>query len=192
MRESLSSRWYAPLVAIGVAALVLMIIALAVVEVLVAAAPPTGGASGWNAPLERAGDALRAGDVAQALAWWQEARGEALRSGTWEAMIEVGDAARRLAAGGGLRREGDARAREAYMTALLRARRDHSVDGVLRAAVAFGELGDRAVVAHALRIAQREAGQDPRAREQVRAVADRWMSPTLEAGTPTSPGGAQP
>jgi len=192
MNESLSTRWYAPLVAIGVAALVLVIVALAIVEVLVAAAPPTTSPSGWNAPIERAGDALREGDVAQALAWWQEARREALRSGTWEAMIEVGDASRRLAAGGGFRREGDASAREAYMTALLRARRDHSVDGVLRTAVAFGELGDRAVVAHALRIAEREAGQDPRAREQVRAVAHRWMSPPLEAGTPISPGGPQP
>lgn len=192
MNESLSSRWYAPLVAIGVAALVLVIIALAIVEVLVAAAPPAGGPGGWNAPLDRAGDARRAGDVAQARAWWQEARREALRSGTWEAMIDVGDASRRLAANGGFPREGDARAREAYMTALLRARRDHSVDGVLRAAVAFGELGDRAVVAQALRIAEREAGQDPRARAQVRAVADRWMSPLLEAGTPISPGGPQP
>ena len=156
-----------------------------------AAAPPTTSASGWNAPIERAGDALREGDVAQALAWWQEARREALRSGTWEAMIEVGDASRRLAAGGGFRRQGDASAREAYMTALLRARRDHSVDGVLRAAIAFGELGDREVAAHAVRIAEREAGQDPRAREQVRAVAARFMSAPLEAGTPLSPGGPQ-
>jgi hypothetical protein len=192
MTDSWSSRWYAPLVALGVAALVLVIVALAIVEVLVAAAPPLPGPSGWNAPLERAGDALRDGDVAQALAWWQEARREALRSGTWEGMIEVGDASRRLAAGDSFRREGDARARQAYMTALLRARREHSVDGVLRAAVAFGELGDRDVVAHALRIAEHQAAQDPRAREQVRAVANRWMSPSLEAGHPMSPGGVQP
>ena len=187
-----SSRWYAPLVAIGVAALVLVIVALAIVEVLVAAAPPLPAPSGWNAPLERADDALRDGDVAQALAWWQEARREALRSGTWEGMIEIGDASRRLAAGDRVRREGDARARQAYMTALVRARRDHSVDGVLRAAVAFGELGDREVVAHALRIAEHQAAQDPRAREQVRAVAHRWMRPSFEAGYPMSPGGVQP
>jgi hypothetical protein len=191
MSESLSGRWYTPFVVIGVAALLLVIVALAIVEVLVAAAPPAGGPSGWNAPIDRAGEALRDGDVAQALAWWHEARREALRSGTWEAMVDVGDASRRLAADGGFRREGDARAREAYMTALLRARRDHSVDGVLRAAVAFGELGDREVVAHAVHIAEREAGQDPRAREQVRAVAARFMSAPLEAGTPISPGGPQ-
>src|SRR4051812_1454078 len=96
MTETWSSRWYAPLVAIGGAALVLMIVALAIVEVLVAAAPPLPGPSGWNTPLGRASDALREGDVAQALAWWQEAQREALRSGTWEGMVEVGDASRRL------------------------------------------------------------------------------------------------
>src|SRR4029078_13090193 len=91
--------------------------ARALVQVLGAPAPPASGPSGWNAPIDRAGEALRDGDVAQALAWWHEARREALRSGTWEAMVDVGDASRRLAAGGGFRREGDARAREAYMNA---------------------------------------------------------------------------
>ena len=192
MAESWSSRWYTPLVVIGVAALGLVIVALAIVEVLVASAPPAPGPSGWNTPLERSGEALRDGDVAQALMWWQEAQQEALRSGRWEGMIAVGDASRRLAILGGSRREGEARARQAYLTALLRARRDHSVDGVLRAAVGFGELGDREVVAHALRIAERQAAHDPRAREHVRAVAERWMSPSLEAATPTTPGGPQP
>lgn len=192
MTESWSSRWYAPLVALGVAVLVLLIVALAIVEVLVAAAPAVPEPTGWSAPLERADEALREGDVARAQAWWREARMEALRSGGWEGMIEVGDASRRLGARAGRRRDGEALARDAYMTALLRARREHSVDGVLRAAVAFGELGDRDVVAHAVRIAERQAAQDPRAREHVRAVADRWMTPSLEAGHPTTPGGPQP
>lgn len=187
-----SSRWYAPLVVVAVAALVLVIVALAIVEVLVAAAPQLPSPGGWHAPLDRAQEALREGDAAQALSWWQEARREAVRSGTWEGMIEVGDGSRRLATSDASRRDADARAREAYMTALLRARRDHSVDGVLRAAVAFGELGDRAVVAHALHIAEREAAHDPQAREQVRAAAARWTSPSLEAGHPLTPGGPQP
>jgi len=190
MKESWSSRWYAPLVAIGVGVLVLLIIALAIVEVLVASAPPAPSPAGWNAALERAHEAARDGDTAQALSWWQEARREALRSGTWEAMIDVGDASRRLATDAAARRDAQTRAREAYMTALLRARRDHSVDGVLRAAAAFGELGDRAVVAHAFRIAEREAARDPQAREQVRAA--RWKSRSLEAGHPNHSGGAQP
>ena len=184
--------WYTPLVVIGVAALIVVVVALAIVEVLVAAAPPAFGPSSWSIPLERSEEALRDGDVSQALAWWQEARQEALRSNRWEGLIEVGDASRRLGIRSGFRRDGEAQARQAYMTALLRARRDHSVDGLLRAADAFGELGDKDVVAHALRIAERQAAQDPRVREQVRAVADRWMNPSLEAEPQTIPGGAQP
>jgi hypothetical protein len=192
MTESWSTRWYAPLVAIGAAVLVVMIVALAIVEVLVAEAPPIGPGA-WTTPLERADTSLRDGDVAQALAWWREARLAALRSQQWESMIDVGDASRRLGARGGFRGDGDALARDAYMTALLRARRQRSTDGVLRAAVAFGELGDRDVVVHAVRIAERQAGHDPRARQHVRAVADRWMTPPLEAGTrDPNPGGLQP
>jgi hypothetical protein len=191
LTETWASRWYTPLVMLGVAALVLLIIALAIVEVLVAATPAVPGPTGWSTPLERADEALRDGDVAQALAWWREARMEALRSGGWEGLIEVGDASRRLGVRAGLRRDGDMRARDAYMTALLRARAEHSVDGVLRAAAAFGALGDRDVVAHAVRIAEHEAAHDSRARERVRAVADRWMTPSLDAH-PTTPGGPQP
>ena len=192
MTESWSSRWYTPLVGLGVALLVLLIVALAIVEVLVAAAPPLSTPSGWSTPLEFADNALRDGDVAQALAWWREARMEALRSGRWEGMIEVGDASRRLGARAELDRDGTALARDAYMTALLRARREHSVDGVLRAAAAFGELGDREVVAHAVSIAEHQAAHDPRAQAHVRAVADRWMTPSVEAGHPRIPGGQQP
>jgi hypothetical protein len=188
--ESWSTRWYMPLLALGVAALVLMILALAIVEVLVAEAPRVVAPGSWTTPLERADEALRDGDVRQALAWWREARSVALRSRQWEGLVEVGDASRRLGARGGFRPEGEAHARDAYMTALTRARRQHSLDGVLRVAIAFGELGDREVVAHAVRIAAHEAADDPRARERVRAVADRWMTRPREAPTPaTIPGG---
>ena len=192
MSESWSTRWYTPLVAIGVGALVLMIVALAVVEVLVASVPPVQTPAGWSMPLERADEALREGDVAQALAWWREARMEALRDRGWEGLIEVGDASRRLGVRGGFRRDGEALARDAYMAALLRARREQSLDGILRAASAFGELGDREVVVHALRMAERQAAEDPRAREHVRAVAERWTTPSFEAERLRTPGGVQP
>jgi len=160
MTESWSTRWYTPLIAMGVGLLVLLIVALAIVEVLVASAPPTQVPAGWSVSLERADEALRDGDVAQALSWWREARMEALRGGGWEGMIQVGDASRRLGARGGFRQDAEAFARDAYLTALLRARRAHSVDGVLRAARAFGELGDREVFDHAIRIAERQAAHD--------------------------------
>lgn len=188
MTEWWSTRWYTPLVAIGVALLIVLILALAIVEVLVAKAPDITGPAAWVTPLERAERALSDGDVAQALAWWREARGAALRSGQWEGMIEVGDASRRLGARGGFRHDGDALARDAYRTALLRARGLHSVDGVLRAATAFGQLGDQDIVRQAVRIAEHHAGHDPRALEQIRAVADRWTTHSVKTEHPT-PGG---
>jgi hypothetical protein len=190
MSEPWSTRWYTPLVVLGGAVLVLLVLALALVEVLLADVARVPRPVSWTTPLERSDEALRDGDVAQALTWWREANVVALRSRQWEGMIEVGDAARRLGVGAGLRRDGDALARNAYMTALLRARRQGSLDGMLRAAVGFGELGDREVVAHVVRLAERRTGGDRRAHDQVRAVADRWLTPPLEAGTRRSvPGG---
>jgi len=188
--ESWATRWYTPLVALGVALLLLLILALAVVEVLVANAPEVDPPGAWLTPLERAEVALSDGDVAQALAWWREARGLALRSGQWDGLIEVGNASRRLGARGGFRRDGDALARDAYRTALFRARREHSLDGVLRATDAFGRLGDRDVVVQALRIAQAQAGNDPRSQERVRRAADRWRTLPLDAAHPFD--GGQP
>jgi hypothetical protein len=64
---------------------------------------------------------------------------------SWEAALQAGDEARA---------RGDvATARRAYMRALFRARGEQSRVGVLRAAEGFHHLGDREVVAQALRIA---------------------------------------
>jgi hypothetical protein len=112
------------------------------------------------------------------MAWWREARMSAIRSGEWEALIEVGDASRRVGEASGFRQDADSQAREAYLAALLRAQRQRSLEGVLRAAGAFGELGDREVTAQAIRIAERQAGHDPLALDHVRAVADRWSVPS--------------
>ena len=59
-------------------------------------------------------------------------------------------------------------AREAYLTALIRARRDRSVDGALRSAEAFRQLGDRAVVEQSLHIAGQLAAGDEQAQAKVR------------------------
>jgi hypothetical protein len=89
--------------------------------------------------------ALARGDSPAATAAWREAYVAAHVSRDWPGMLAVGDAA--LRAG---RRTGDAelfapRARRAYLTGLLRARRHASPDGLLAAADAFGRLGDREV-----------------------------------------------
>lgn len=194
MAEWWSTRWYTPLLALGAVLLALLVAGIAVMEMFaseVSSAPPPPG---WAVSLERADVALGGGDATAAVAAWREANTAAIRSGQWEAMIAVGDAARRLVVQDATPREGLGRARLAYLTALYRARRDHSVEGVLRAATAFGELGDREVFAQALRIAEQQAGHDPVKRARVRSVADRWTSPPLENDRrePISRGGHQP
>ena len=165
-----------PIVLTGVVLLTLLVLALIAVEVLVADAPGAIAARSWT-PLARADEALLDGDLAAALAWWREARLTAIRSGQWEGLIEVGDASLRLGEAGGFRRDAESQARQAYLGALLRAQRQRSLEGVLRAATAFGELGDRDVTVQALRIAERQAGRDPLALNHIRAVADRWSIP---------------
>jgi|SRR5688572_5451101 len=187
MPEWWSSRWYTPLVLLGVGLVSLLGVALAGVEVLTTAVPPSVTPRLWTSPLAQVERALAEGDHAAALSWWRDANAAALRSGQWEGMIEVGDSARRLEAGAVL-------ARQAYLTALFRARQQRSLDGLLRAAAAFGELGDHDVLDQALRIAEREAGLDPLANARVKNVADRWMRLplTTERRDPRHPGGQLP
>ena len=187
MREWWSTRWYAPLMALGAGLLVVLGIALASVEVLTEASPRSVAPRTWTPALSRVDQALAAGDGVGALSWWREANAAALRSGLWESMVEVGDAARRLDAGTAL-------ARQAYLTAFVRARHQGSLDGLLNAAARFGALGDHEVLAQVLRFAEREAGLDRRARERVQAVAERWSRTprTTEHHDPRYPGGQLP
>ena len=187
-------RWYVPILLSGAALLGLLVLALVAVEVLVADSPGATGSRAWTPPLARADEALRDGDLAAALAWWREARMTAIRSGQWEGLIEIGDASRRLGEAGGFRQDAETQAREAYLGALLRAQRQRSLEGVLRAAGAFGELGDREVTAQAIRIAERQAGRDPRALDYVRSVADRWSVPSkpTQRSEQPNPRGEQP
>src|SRR5262245_1077028 len=181
MSEWLSTRWYTPLLALGALLLALLIAGIAVMEMFASEVPSAVSLDGWSASLDRTDAALAAGDATAALSAWREANAAAIRSGQWEGMIAVGDAARRLGAQYRAPREYLGRAHQAYLTALYRARRDHSVEGVLRAADAFGELGDSEVFARALRIAEQQAGRDPVKRARVRSIQERWTSPSPDA-----------
>jgi hypothetical protein len=194
MAEWWSTRWYTPLLALGALLLGLLVAGIAVMEMFASEIPSAAAPDEWAAPLDRSDAALAGGDAAAALTAWREANAAAIRSGQWEGMIAVGDAARRLGARGGTPRDSLMRARQAYLTALYRARREQSVEGALRAAAAFGELGDRDVLAQALRIAEQQAGRDPVKRARVRSVTERWMSSPVENGHRDSPltGGHQP
>jgi hypothetical protein len=182
MAEWWSTRWYTPLLALGALLLALLVAGIAAMEMFASEGPSAVALEGWTESLDRIEAALAGGDATAALSAWREANAAALRTGQWEGMIAVGDAARRLGAQYGVPREYLGRARQAYLTALYRARRDHSVDGVLRAAAAFADLGDREVLAQALGIAAQQAGRDPVKRARVRATAEHWTnpSPTLQ------------
>jgi hypothetical protein len=116
-----------------------------------------------------------------AQAAWREAYATAHASHGWPGMIVVGDAALRLGRATGTAAVSESRARRVYLTALLRARRERSLDGVLTAGEAFGRLGDRDVVQQAAAIAADLAARsgDDLARRRVQAFRSQWVAGPL-------------
>lgn len=114
--------------------------------------------------------AMRAADTAHR---------RATRDGRWEPLIEVGDAYQRIAARAGAPEAAGKRARDAYGAALRSARHAESVDGVLRAAEAFAQVGDATEVESSLRVARELAGSDSEAIADVKAATAR-LSDLLE------------
>jgi hypothetical protein len=135
----------------------------------------------WNAYLQIVDKELASGHIDGAVRVWHDAYGAALRSRGWEGMIAVGDAFMRIGHAAGTPGGARMNAREAYLTALIRARRNRSVDGALRSAEAFRELGDRAVVEQCLYIAAQLAAADERAQQMVREARQRWTGPPAVA-----------
>jgi hypothetical protein len=131
-------------------------------------------AMGWVQTLETMDRALAEGRVADASWDWAAAYRAAAVTPGWEGLIAVGEGARRVALAAG-RPEGDARARELYMMALGRARRSGTLEGVLRTAQAFSDLGDGEVVERCLDAARQIAVRagDVEAEARVRAMAGR-------------------
>src|SRR5262245_47168695 len=108
----------------------------------------------WKARLQQMDGAMVRNDFAAAEGLWREAYEAALRSRHWEGMVAVGDAYRRLGERAGFGKAADAKARETYLAALFRARGEGSVEGVLRAAQGFVDLGDLEVVEQCLVVAR--------------------------------------
>ena len=104
-----------------------------------------------RAALVSVDEALARGDAAASVRAWQEAYEAARMNRGWRGLVEVGDARVRIEteAHGAV----PPRARRVYMVALNRARAERSVDGVVRVAEGFSQLGDREVTERALRIA---------------------------------------
>lgn len=165
-----------------------MMVALAVVIITaIELAAATAGEAPAYVHYERADDALAAGDVVRALRHWQEGYAAAVGSRRWEGLVEAGDLYRRIGARG--RFETALRARDCYLLALVRARGERSLDGVLRATEAFVDLGDAEPVERGLEIARQLAAgdADPHARERIERLAARWAARAGRAGTGTPP-----
>lgn len=120
---------------------------------LIPEASAEAGRGDWAARIAEMDRALAQGQTQAATAAWREAYVAAHVSRDWPGMIAAGDAAVRAGRATGTPEVFAPRARRAYLTALLRARRQASRDGVLAAAEAFGRLGDRDVERQARSVA---------------------------------------
>ena len=139
--------------------------------------------SPWEIHIQKVDEALAERNADAAVRAWHDAYIAALGSWRWEGMVAVGDAYLRIGEGPVSRHASQAKARQIYLAALFRAHQQVSLDGVLRAAEAFADLGDREVVEQSIRIAERLAEQDgdPQAGNRVRTFAERWAARVVEA-----------
>lgn len=128
----------------------------------------------WRAHLGVVEKELERGHVDVAVRAWQDAYGAALANRGWEGMIAVGDAFMDIGRASGTPRGARMNAREAYLVALIRARRDRSVDGAIRSAEAFQALDDRATVEQCFHVAAQLAAEDDQALQKVREARQRW------------------
>ena len=141
MRELWSSRWLCLLIPAIVSTLGPMLLAAAVRDVLADHAIGTDAQLAWQARLLKVEQAMGRGEFATAESLWREAYAAALKSRHWEGVIAAGDTYRALGAQAGFRANSVAKARQAYLTALFRARNEGSLAGVLITAERFAELG---------------------------------------------------
>jgi len=178
MMEISSSRWLCLSLPAIASTLGLMLLVANVIDGFADHAIGTGIQIAWQAQLLKVEEALARGDLATAEGQWREAYAAALKSRHWQGMVAAGDTYRVLGARAGFRAASVRKAREAYLTALFRARGEGSLEGVLRAAERFAKLGDHGVVEHCIRVAQQVAAQsrDPQATEHVRAFSERWAA----------------
>jgi hypothetical protein len=126
----------------------------------------------WLGHLRALDQALGRYDVAGARRAWERTQVAAYQSPGWEGLIAAGRAGLRIARVDGDTSSGPPTARRAYFTALYRACRENSFEGILYAAEAFRELGDQEVVEECLGLAEYQL-DDSRVRRRVAAFARR-------------------
>jgi hypothetical protein len=165
----------APRLVLPLVMLAAAVAGLLAVSACACVAPPAPvSQAAWREHLQTADSAMAERNVSRAIRVWHEARSAALRSGSWDALVEVGDASLRIGELAAAREGARAQARSLYLRALFRARDHRSLDGVLRATEAFASLGDADVVEQGLRVAGHIAAtQGPAARDRVREATIR-------------------
>ena len=148
---------------------------------------PTAAVTPWTAHLEAMDAAIAANNASAAVLSWRHAYAAALDQPGWRGLVEVAGAALRIGTIPGFKKAAESRARESYWTALFRARRQGSLNGVLDTAEAFGALGDRVMVEQCIRIAERLAvlTGDTEAADRVRVLAADLAQRYIEADVPT-------
>jgi hypothetical protein len=178
MKDLWSSRWLCLFLPAIVSTLGPMLMAASVRDVLADHAIGTEAQLAWQGRLLKVEQAMAAGSFAVAELLWREAYAAALKSRHWEGVVAAGDTYRALGARAGFRGAAVAKARQAYLTALFRARSEGSLAGVLITAERYAELGDREVVEQCIRVARKVAAQsrDPYAEEHLRAFTERWAA----------------
>ena len=182
MTRWFTDSWLGTVLIAAVVMMALTVLIVTVVDAVAETVTPIGERS-WNESLRLAETALGSGDVAAALRYWRDAHAAALATRRWEGLVEVGDVYRRIGARAGVQREAVARARDCYLMALLRARGEYSLDGVLRATEAFVDLNDDEVVEQGLAIARQVAARDPdpRGSSRIDLLAARWAARSAAA-----------
>jgi hypothetical protein len=131
---------------------------------------PNTPAAPWVSHLNRVDEALRRNTMTVAVHAWHAAYATALGSRRWEGMLAVGDAALRIGDATRTQMAARARAHEAYLMALFRAREAKSVEGLLHVAEALATVGDTALALHALRIAEPFVAANPRGSSAHRTI----------------------
>jgi hypothetical protein len=115
----------------------------------------------------------------------------AVESLDWDDLIAIGDARLRIGGAIGAHPSGELAARRVYFAALYRACRAESLEGILRAAEAFADLGDGDVVEECLGLAELKVDSEE-ARRRVSALVQRLgAAQAARRDTGTGPNGLE-
>lgn len=146
--------------------------ALVVGGLRVGVPPAAQDASAWRDQLRRMDEALAGGEVAVAVGAWQAAEAAARQASGWEALVDAADAYLRIGDAVAFRRAFVDRARVNYRLALQRARREGSLEGVLRVAEALATLEEHPALEEAVGIARTMLAGNETAGTRPRPLAD--------------------